>query len=67
MQYNTIHKQYRIGLGLYFTLTHDHNSHPGGWLSLSNIPAINHMKLQARDKKAAVAEVLAAINKGLDL
>lgn len=57
MNYDKIHNEYRLGLGLYFKLSFGHNSHPNGMICFSNIPGLNLRKLNAVDESAAVNEV----------
>jgi hypothetical protein len=66
MNYNKIHDQYRLGLGLYFKLRFGHISFPGGCLCLSNIPELDHKKLKAASEQEAVLEVLTIIQYDLE-
>lgn len=42
MKYNTIHQRYDLPLGLYFSIKFDTTERPNKWITISNIPALDH-------------------------
>lgn len=66
MNYNRTHDQYRLGLGLYFTLKFGHTDNPTGWICLSNIPGMNQRKLEATNKVDAGYEVMGFIQSDIN-
>lgn len=61
MIYNTTHKEYRLGLGLFFKLVFGHISNPAGWTAISNIPALNYKKLESDNEEDCIYEVMAQL------
>lgn len=56
MKYNVIHKQYRLSMGLYFSLQNDHPEYGEQWVCKSNIPVLHLTTYDAELSKEQVVE-----------
>lgn len=54
MDYNVIHREYRLGLDLYFKLVNAHAEYPGKWVCTSNVPRINIKVMDVKTESEAV-------------
>lgn len=66
MEYNTIHKEYRLGAGLTFKVTNEQSGYFGKWLLRTNIPELDYTVLLATNKEDAIKESIALIHANIN-
>lgn len=58
MIYNTIHNRYDLPLGLQFSLHFNKVEYPNKWISISNIPALDHFVYEGIETKEEVLKII---------
>lgn len=65
MVFDIIHNKYRVSLGLEFSLHYNKIEYPHKWVTLSNIPALNHFVYENLNKEE-ILELLEFILEGIN-
>jgi len=67
MIYNKIHNRYDLPLGLQFSLHFNKVEYPDKWVSLSNIPALDHFVFEGIDNEQEILEIIRWIFNNLEI